>query len=205
LRHRTSLLEAQLNSTIEGILVVDGQGKKVIQNQRTIDLWKIPKHIVDNDDDQMQVQHVRYMTKDPEKFVEKVVYLYSHPEETSRDEVELTDGTVLDRYSAPVLGKDGNNYGRIWAFRDITERKRAEEELERLISELQEALSKVKTLSGLLPICASCKKIRDDKGYWNRIEVYIRNHSEADFTRGLCPDCAIKLNPEFYKDKYKDK
>jgi|WetSurMetagenome_2_1015567.scaffolds.fasta_scaffold00250_25 PAS domain S-box-containing protein len=205
LRQKTALFEAQLNSSIEGVLVVDEQGKKVIQNQRTIDLWKIPKHIADNDDDQMQVQHVMHMTKNPEKFVEKVVYLYSHPDETSRDEVELTDGTVLDRYSAPVLGKDGKNYGRIWAFRDITERRRAAEERERLISELQQALSKVKTLSGLLPICSSCKKVRDDNGYWNQIEVYVRAHSEAEFTHGLCPDCAKKLYPEYYKNTYKDK
>jgi PAS domain S-box-containing protein len=201
LLQKTALFEAQLNSSIEGILVVDGQGKKVIQNQRTIDLWKIPEHIVDNDDDQMQVQHVMHMTINPEQFVDKVVYLYSHPDETSRDEVELTDGTVLDRYSAPVLGKDGKNYGRIWAFRDITERRRAEEERERLISELKEALSKVKTLSGLLPICAACKKIRDDKGYWNQIEIYLRDHSEAEFTHGLCPDCGKKLYPGYYKDE----
>lgn len=126
LRQKTALLEAQLNSCIEGILVVDSQGKKVIQNQRTIDLWKIPQHIVDNPDDQAQVQHVQYMTTNPEKFVEKVIYLYHNPNHTSRDEVELIDGTILDRYSAPVLGKDGQYYGRIWAFRDITERKLAE-------------------------------------------------------------------------------
>jgi PAS domain S-box-containing protein len=79
--------------------------------------------------------------------------------------------------------------------RDITERKQAEEEREKLIAQLQEALNKVKTLSGLLPICAACKKIRDDKGYWNELETYIRAHSEAKFTHGICPDCAKKLYP----------
>ncbi len=74
--------------------------------------------------------------------------------------------------------------------REINERKRAERERAKLIHELQEALNKVKTLSGLLPICASCKKIRDDNGYWNQIEVYIRDHSEAEFSHSLCPDCA---------------
>lgn len=81
--------------------------------------------------------------------------------------------------------------------RDITHRKRAEEERERIIRELQEALAKVKTLSGLIPICASCKKIRDDKGYWGQIESYIQDHSEAEFSHGICPDCMKKLYPDF--------
>ncbi len=83
-------------------------------------------------------------------------------------------------------------------------RKQAEEERERLITELQKALSEVKKLSGLLPICASCKNIRDDKGYWNQIESYIRDHSEAEFSHGLCPDCAKKLYPELYKEMQAD-
>lgn len=81
----------------------------------------------------------------------------------------------------------------------ITMRKKAEEERERLIEELQETLAKVKMLSGLLPICANCKKIRDDKGYWNQIESYIRDHSEAKFSHSICPDCAKKLYPELNK------
>lgn len=81
---------------------------------------------------------------------------------------------------------------------EITERERAEQELAKLVGELQEALAKVKTLSGLLPICASCKKIRDDKGYWTQVEVYVRDHSEADFTHSICPECAARLYPDFY-------
>jgi PAS domain S-box-containing protein len=80
---------------------------------------------------------------------------------------------------------------------DITDRKRTEEEREKLILQLQKALAEVKQLSGLLPICASCKKIRDDKGYWNQIESYIRDHSEAEFSHGICPECMKKLYPGF--------
>jgi PAS domain S-box-containing protein len=84
------------------------------------------------------------------------------------------------------------------SFLDITERKRAEEERERLIGQLKEALAEVKTLSGLLPLCSSCKRIRDDKGYWQQIEAYIRDHSEAEFSHSVCPDCAKKLYPEVF-------
>ena len=65
------------------------------------------------------------------------------------------------------------------------------------IQELRLALDQVKTLRGIVPICASCKKIRDDKGYWSQVEVYVRDHTEADFSHGICPDCMTKLYPEF--------
>ena len=80
------------------------------------------------------------------------------------------------------------------------EKRRAEEEKERLIAELRAALEEVKTLSGLLPICASCKKIRNDQGYWTQLELYIAEHSEAEFTHGICPDCMDKLYPQFAGD-----
>jgi PAS domain S-box-containing protein len=82
------------------------------------------------------------------------------------------------------------------AVLDVTDRHRAEAERERLIQELQTALAKVKLLSGLLPICASCKNIRDNQGYWEQVEAYISSHSEATFTHGLCPACIRKLYPE---------
>lgn len=87
------------------------------------------------------------------------------------------------------------------ASRTITERVKVEAEREKLIQELQDALAEVKKLSGFLPICASCKKIRDDKGYWNQIEEYIRTHSEAEFSHSLCPDCTEQLYPDFRKKK----
>jgi len=84
---------------------------------------------------------------------------------------------------------------------DIVERERMEEERKKLIKKLQSALTNVKTLSGLLPICALCKKIRDDKGYWTQIEAYLHDHSDADFTHSLCPECAKKSLDELYKLK----
>jgi PAS domain S-box-containing protein len=89
-----------------------------------------------------------------------------------------------------------NVVGSIESIRDITAAKRLEKEREKLIGELRGAIAKIRTLSGLLPICSSCKKIRDDKGYWNQIETFIRDHSEAEFSHGICPDCARILYPD---------
>lgn len=86
---------------------------------------------------------------------------------------------------------------------EIDERKLAQIEKDKIIVELKNALLKVKTLSGLLPICASCKNIRDDNGYWNQIESYIKTHSEAEFSHSICPDCAKKLYPDI--DIYTEK
>ncbi|MBU2514294.1 PAS domain S-box protein [bacterium] len=116
--------------------------------------------------------------------------------------------------------KDGSNYwleatgtaiyedGKLIAIqglgRNITDRKKAEQEQKRLISKLLDALDNIKNLKGMLPICANCKKIRDDKGYWNQIESYIEEHSEALFSHGICPDCAEQLyghEPWFGKKK----
>ncbi len=109
--------------------------------------------------------------------------------------------------------KRGNEItGAIYISEDVTELKKAQEELtlhkERLeelvkarTAELQSALSNVKTLSGFLPICSSCKKVRDDKGYWNQVEAYLKDHSELVLSHSVCPECARELYPEFYAEK----
>ena len=117
-----------------------------------------------------------------------------------------SSGTKLEFIitARPIRNADGELIGIVESFQDITERKKAEKAKLELIDELQAALDRVNLLSGLLPICASCKKIRDDKGYWKQIEGYIREHSEAEFSHGICPDCAKELYPEVF-DKIKDK
>jgi len=96
----------------------------------------------------------------------------------------------------PIRGSEGNVTSVVCISKDITERKRVELEREDLIRNLKAALQEVRTLSGLLPICSHCKKIRDDKGYWTQIESYIRDHSQADFTHGICPECTRQFFPE---------
>jgi PAS domain S-box-containing protein len=105
-------------------------------------------------------------------------------------------GTYLSISAARLYDANGNVVGAIQSIRDITSTKQYEKEREKLITDLRTALDKVRTLSGLLPICSCCKKIRDDRGYWNQIELYIADHTGIDFSHGICPDCAEKYYPD---------
>jgi PAS domain-containing protein len=116
------------------------------------------------------------------------------------DRVEMTIPGDPDQHlglrASDLSGRDGRTTGRLLVIRDISERRKLELEREELIRELQQALADVKTLSGLLPICSSCKKIRDDGGYWRTVEKFISDRSGAQFSHGLCDDCIRKLYPE---------
>lgn len=101
---------------------------------------------------------------------------------------------------APIKNTDKDILGVVFVFSDISERKRIEKEREELISQREKALKQVKVLQGLLPICAACKNIRDDKGSWKQLEEYILKHSEANFTHSMCPDCLKIYYPEIYNN-----
>lgn len=112
---------------------------------------------------------------------------------------EIIDGYIgmpLMVMCSPFYDGLGKLVGTVHVCRDISEKKLYEKARENLIVELQEALSQVKRLSGLLPICAACKKIRNDRGYWQQIEEYIRQNSEAEFSHGICPSCQKELYPD---------
>lgn len=116
------------------------------------------------------------------------------------EEVSLQSEGGLEYFeikSSTFKDSKGRKLGRCFFIRNISQKKKEAIERERLLDELQKALAKVKTLSGLLPICAHCKKIRDDKGYWNQMELYIQEHSEAFFSHGLCPDCMTRFYREY--------
>jgi two-component system, cell cycle sensor histidine kinase and response regulator CckA len=104
-------------------------------------------------------------------------------------DVSLTISAIRDR-EGRIIGASSITF-------DVTARRKMEAERTELIAHLNETLSKVKTLSGLLPICASCKMIRDDHGYWQKLETYVREHSGAEFSHSICPDCMDRLYPEY--------
>ncbi|MDR3690075.1 MAG: PAS domain S-box protein [Fimbriimonas sp.] len=132
---KTAFLEAQVNSSIDGILVLNKDGKRILQNDRVRELWKIPQEIWDMPTGRLQLGHTISMCKDKAQIEKQITQLSSDPLAVSQDEIELVDGRFLDQYTAPVQGHDGALYGRIWLFRDITEHKRASEQLERSVTE----------------------------------------------------------------------
>jgi PAS domain S-box-containing protein len=126
LSFQSRMLEAIAEAAIDGILVVDAGGQMVYFNHRFVEMWHIPPDVVASRSDRAALEAVRDQLVDPELFRRRVVYLYEHPTEESSDELALKDGRVLDRYSAPVTDREGVPRGRVWFFRDITDRRRAE-------------------------------------------------------------------------------
>jgi PAS domain S-box-containing protein len=176
----------------DGIVVLDQNGKVYNANKRYADMlgYSIEEifqlHVWDWD-----------FLYDKEQLIEMIRTIDdsgAHFETQHRRK----DGTIID----VELSNNGSTYkGKKLIFcicRDITDRKREEKEKEELIVRLQEAMSEIKSLRGILPICSVCKKIRNDKGSWEQIEAYIRSHSEAVFSHGICPECAKKQYPEFF-------
>jgi PAS domain S-box-containing protein len=144
LRFRTTLLEAQSEASIEGFLVVSADGRMISFNRRFVEMWEIPERVVRSRSDEEALQAVLEKVADPRAFLERVRFIYERPEATYRDEIALKDGRVFDRYTAPVRSADGVYYGRVWFFRDVTGRKRTEEELRRAADETRRAYEELK-------------------------------------------------------------
>jgi hypothetical protein len=121
--------------------------------------------------------------------------------ERGADHMEISlpgnPGRYIDIHLSPLVDRDGSASGKVLVIHDLSERRALELDREKLITQLQAALGDIKTLRGLLPICASCKKIRDDEGSWKGLERYIMDHSDAQFSHDICPDCMRKLYPDF--------
>ncbi|MDD2366464.1 MAG: PAS domain S-box protein [Desulfuromonadaceae bacterium] len=132
------LLSTQQEASLDGILVVDENAKILSINQQFIEIMGIPSSLIDAKEDEPVLEYVTSIQADPLQFLEKVKYLYEHRGETCRDEICLTNGKVLDRYTVPLLGVNSEYYGRFWSFRDVTERKAAERDIKAANQQLME-------------------------------------------------------------------
>jgi diguanylate cyclase (GGDEF)-like protein/PAS domain S-box-containing protein len=132
LKFRNAILSTQQETSPDAILVVDEEARIISYNKQFVDLWGIPEEMVRAAVDEPVLQSVVRQMKDPEAFLARVRYLYEHKQERSHEELSLADGRVVDRHSAPMFGADDRYYGRVWYFRDITERRAAEEMAQRV-------------------------------------------------------------------------
>lgn len=207
LRRNEKQLKSITSNIAEGIYVLNEQGQIIFMNPEAEDLlgWTMAEL---NEKGPHDLIHCRRADGTPLPFEECNMQktIETGRRFSSREEVFVRkDGTVfpISVVSAPIM-EGGKVTGSVTAFQDITELKTAQDERETLIQELKDALARIKTLSGLLPICAWCKKIRNDKGYWEKVEVYIHDHSGASFTHGICPECLKKVSPEAYRELLDD-
>lgn len=144
LRARTAFLEAQSESSVNAVLLTTRSGRIVTTNRRFIDLLHVPQEVLATEKGAELLKHVSSLLKDPRPFCDSVAFVREHPHDTRNAEFELRDGTILDGFTGPVVGKDGTLYGRIWWFRDVTEARtqgRALREREQMLRDVVETTS----------------------------------------------------------------
>ncbi|MDH4163877.1 MAG: PAS domain S-box protein [Nitrospirota bacterium] len=191
----------------EGVLVMDSRGMLTYMNPEAENLlgWKADELFGKDAHDYLHAHHGDGSLNEKDRCPSTMVLVSGIRQVVERDMFLCKDGSFLpvSYVTAPI--REGKRVvGAVIAFQDITMRQLVEEERERLIEELKDALENVKTLRGLIPICSSCKRIRDDKGYWSQIEAYVHKHSDAEFSHSICPQCAVKLYPQYYKPEGHD-
>lgn len=201
LRSTVQRFHTILSSLYSGVLIVTEEGSVEFANQAFCDMFDLadsPASLNGLTAPEM-IEKILGVYADPVKAITRIRQVVAVQQPIKSEEIAIRDGRTYTVDFIPIF-VNGQRCGRLWHHTDITERKRAEGEKAKLVADLTEALAQVKKLSGFLPICASCKKIRDDQGYWRQVEEYIREHSEAEFSHGICPECAKRLYPDFYKD-----
>ncbi len=197
------LFRSTFNAMNEGLIVTDAELNPIYVNPKMLELTGYTKT------DLEFVNTGQFFTKASWDALMKSYHANFASGKPTSMEVQIVnkDGSVMDfLFSGNFVLKDGKVHKAVAIFTDINEIKASEAEREKMILELEEALDSVKTLSGLLPICAHCKKIRDDSGYWKKIETYIEENSEASFSHSICMDCAELLykNTKWYQKRNKN-
>jgi PAS domain S-box-containing protein len=198
---KLKLFSQAIEEAMDGVQITDLDGRIIYSNKAIEEIYGFSAS-------DFLGKHVGEMNADKE-FAGKVII--PGIRETGRWNGEVMvlhrDGRAFPIWLSASIVKDdrGEPMAMLGIIRDITLRKLAEQDRENLIHKLNDALANIKTLKGLLPICAWCNKIRDDKGYWNRVETYIKERSDASFTHCICPECLKKESPEAYDEVLRDR
>jgi len=191
-------LQSVMDAALDAIVMIDPQGNIALWNTAAESLFGYKAREVMGRDLHRLLSPDESVYKDYEKgfadfqrtgtgaAINKVLEMTAVRRDGTHIPIELSVAVSLledQRYNVGIV-------------REISVRKQAEKEREQLIARLREAMQNIKQLKELLPICAACKKIRDDQGYWNEVEIYIEQHTDAKFSHGICPECMKKLYPE---------
>lgn len=161
LEYRKALLEAHNESSVDGLLLVDAKGKIISFNKRFIEIWNMPQHIVDAQDDEAALTFAMSQLVNPQQFIEKVKFLYAHPAETSTDILEYKDGKIIERHGYPVVSKEGTYYAWSWTFRDITQQQLADKQM-------RESEEKFRLLADSMPQFVWTGNERGELNYFNK-------------------------------------
>jgi len=187
-----------IESTISGIIITDREGIIKYVNNSFLRMFEFSDKIEALGHNASNF----FASKEIKRFSDVHSIIEAVDGETEEFVALNKDGTkfFVEVSSSCIRNHRGLTVGMMASFINITKRKAIEKERERLLVKLQRAIKKIEKLQGLIPICAWCKKIRDDKGYWCQVEEYIHKHTKADFTHGVCPECVSKHLSEDSED-----
>lgn len=189
-----SIVYDAINSSVGGMIITDKEGLIRFANGAFCKMFDYePDAILNKNAVDL------FSTREVRTFSDVIAIIDISKNDTEEFIVKISDGSklIVEVSASNVTDASNQLVGRMASFVNITKRKEIETDRENLITKLQEALDHIKVLKGILPICANCKKIRKDDGYWQQIEGYIKEHSDADFSHSVCPDCLRELYPEF--------
>jgi len=201
LRSTVQRFHTILSSLYSGVMIVTEEGSVEFANQAFCDMFDLadsPASLNRLAAPEM-IKKIQDVYANPGEAVARIQEIVTNQQPISGEEIAIRGNRTYTVDFIPIF-VDGKLRGRLWHHTDVTALKRAEGEKAKLVAELTGALAEVNKLSGFLPICASCKKIRDDQGYWRQVEEYIREHSEAEFSHSICPECAKRLYPNIFKE-----
>lgn len=198
-------MKTMLETLAVGVIACDSQGRFNLFNQ--VARYFFGESATAKSFEQINESHPVYLPdgQSPLKLEERPLYRALGGENVRDVECVLLSGQGQAHHllvnASPLMNTLGERWGGIAVFADITERKQATEAQAKLLAELQQTMKEIKTLRGLVPICAHCKNIRDDTGFWQQVEDYVRQHTEAEFSHAICPDCLEKHYGDFIKSR----